>query len=184
MTSNLAEFSTRFPALAAESGKGDLDALLASMSVRQLVDGETVIKDGGRVDSLYFVMEGTLNCFLEKDGEKAQIGRIVPGQFIGEVSILDDGPASATVIADSPCSLYELAKPQFQALEKTNPAIASTLLRTIIKLLVERLRSSDRLFYDMLTDKEQPSVESAHTNFRAWVLHIYGRLSGYEGAKK
>ncbi len=145
--------------------------------------GETVIKDGDRPAALYFVMEGTLHCFLEKEGVKAQIGQIIPGQFIGEVSILDDGPATATVIADSQCTLFELAIPEFQALEKTNPVIASTLLRTITKLLIDRLRLSDQLLYDMFTDKVQPSIESSPLNHRERILRIYERLSGYEGAK-
>jgi CRP-like cAMP-binding protein len=183
MTPSLAEFRTRFPAVAAHASSDDLDALLGAMTSLQIGQGETVIKEGDSSAPLYFVMEGTLNCLLEKEGEKAQIGQIVAGQFVGEIAILDDGPSTATIISDSPCTLLELPRSGFQALETTNPEIASTLLRTITKLLVERLRSSDQLLFDAFGEKQQPSVKSAHLNPREWVLRVYKRLTGYEGDK-
>lgn len=183
MTPSLDEFRKRFPAIAAQSSIGDLNALLGSMTRKQIGSGDTLLSEGGKSAPLYFVMQGTLHCFLEKEGERAQIGQIVPGQFIGEISFLDGGPATATVIADTPCIFFELARPEFEALEKTHPVFASTLLRTITKLLIERLRSSDQMLYDMFIDKEQPVAENAPANPREWVLRMYERLSGYEGAK-
>ena len=183
MLTSLAEFRAHFPAVAAHSSSDDLDALLASMTRLQIAEGVAVIEDGDRSAPLHFVMEGKLRCYLEKDGERVEIGQILPGQYIGEVSILDGGPATATVIADCPCTLLELTGAGFKSLERTNPQLASTLVRTIIKLLVERLRAVDQLLYDAVDGREQPSITSAHLNPREWVLRVFAHLSGSEGTR-
>ncbi len=183
MAQSLAEFRLHFSALASQSSDADLNSLLGSMTSRKVSPGETVIKDGEQSSVLYFVMQGTLDCFLDTDGEKARIGRITPGQYIGEISMLDEGPATASVIADSECVLFELARPEFQALEKTHPVIASILLRNIIKLLIERLCASDQLLYDIFGEPSQAALDQASLSPREWVLRLYKRLSGYEAAK-
>jgi CRP-like cAMP-binding protein len=56
---------------------------------------------------------------------------IHPGEFFGEMSLLDGGPRSATVVADTPIRLLVISRGHFSGLLKNVPGLTSTLLVTL-----------------------------------------------------
>ena len=60
-----------------------------------------------------------------------------PGDFFGEISLIDEGPRSATVTAESDMRLLGLTAWVFRQLVEKNPAIARKMLRT----MADRLRA-------------------------------------------
>ena len=63
-----------------------------------VADGRTLMRQGERGDELFIVIEGNLR--VERDGQV--IAHRGAGDFLGEIALVDEGPRSATVIADGP----------------------------------------------------------------------------------
>ena len=90
--------------------------------------------------------ESGLGFFLIVDGTaRAEVGgrtrtRMGPGDFFGEISLLDGGPRTATVVAETPVITLALTQWVFKSLIEHNPSIASKML----KVMASRLRSSSK----------------------------------------
>jgi len=91
-------------------------------------------------DALYIVSTGQVKVVLiGEDGREVILSVLGDGDFFGEMSLIDDEPRSAHVIAMKDSQLLVLRRDDFQARLEENPRIALKLLR----VLVERLRRAD-----------------------------------------
>ena len=115
---------------------------LARMVMRRSVPrGSVIMAEGDRVDSLYIVLSGRLKVMMgEADGKEVILSIIGPGEFFGEMGLIDDGPRSASVIAIEPCDLLSVTKRDFRKcmIESYDTAM------TVMRVLVRRLRAADR----------------------------------------
>jgi CRP-like cAMP-binding protein len=75
---------------------------------------------------------------VERDG--ARINELGPGDFFGEIAIVDHGPRTATVTAESASRLLVLNHRDFHALMDEFPAVAAQVMQT----LADRLRRLDQ----------------------------------------
>lgn len=99
--------------------------------------GHVIIEQGsGGFGGMGVVLSGS--CTVKK-GESV-IGRVLPGQVFGEMSLIDDRPRSATITADEPTQAAEISTWEFRSTIKENPEMAINLLKT----LSGRIRDSDR----------------------------------------
>jgi CRP-like cAMP-binding protein len=139
----VALFSRVFPDIAAALGQEDLDRLLDGASLVELAPGRKLMRDRMPVESLYFVLEGSLRAYLEEGGKTLALDRIGPGEWLGEVSVLSgDRTASATVESETPCKLIRIHQVAFERLLTENIRIAGVLLERFIPLMAERFRAS------------------------------------------
>lgn len=139
----VALFKSVFADMAAELGDANLDQLLDGASLVELPPGRKLMRDRMPVDSLYFVLEGSLRAYLEEDGKTLDLDPVMPGEWLGEVSILSgDQKASATVESETPAKLIRIHHITFQTLIAENAVIARVLLERLIPLMAERFRIS------------------------------------------
>jgi CRP/FNR family cyclic AMP-dependent transcriptional regulator len=118
-----------------------LRALAAMVMRRQAPRGTAIMRAGDEVDCLYIVMSGRLKVMMgEADGKEVILGLLGPGEFFGEMGLIDDNPRSATVIAIEPCELLAVTKRAFKKCLVENVALAMAVMR----VLVRRLREADR----------------------------------------
>jgi CRP/FNR family cyclic AMP-dependent transcriptional regulator len=97
--------------------------------------------EGDPVDSLYIVISGRLKVMMgEADGKETILSILGPGEFFGEMGLIDDNPRSATVRAIEPCELLAVSKGAFRKCLAENLALAMAVMR----VLVRRLREADR----------------------------------------
>ena len=90
--------------------------------------------------------EGTpgLQCFVIADGTARvtiggrKVGEIGPGECVGEMALLDGGPRSATVTAESPMNVYALSVSEFRSLLKVSPTILGKIATSLARRLRER----------------------------------------------
>ena len=90
--------------------------------------------------------EGTpgLQCFVIVDGTARvtiggrKVGEIGPGECVGEMALLDGGPRSATVTAESPMNVYALSVSEFRSLLKVSPTILGKIATSLARRLRER----------------------------------------------
>jgi CRP/FNR family cyclic AMP-dependent transcriptional regulator len=91
-------------------------------------------------DALYVVSEGQVKVVLiGEDGREVILSVLSDGDFFGEMSLIDDEPRSAHVIAMRDSRLLVLRRDDFQQQIQQHPSVALTVL----KVLVQRLRQAD-----------------------------------------
>ena len=99
-------------------------------------EADTVlVRQGGLGREFLLILEG--GARVERDGQT--IARLGPGDFFGEMSLIDGMPRSASVIAGSPTVLLVIEARSFQHLLDTVPGLQKKLLVT----LSARLRAAD-----------------------------------------
>jgi CRP-like cAMP-binding protein len=99
-------------------------------------EGKTLTREGESGWEFFVVAEGRATA--RRGGRK--VAEIGPGSFFGEMSLLDEGPRSATVTADTDMHLLVLSSRSFSSLIDEVPAVA----RRILRGMAERLRATER----------------------------------------
>ena len=94
-----------------------------------VADGRTLMRQGERGDELFIVIEGNLR--VERDGQV--IAHRGAGDFLGEIALVDEGPRSATVIADGPARLLVVGHRAFHTLMDEFPEIQVIVLRELAR---------------------------------------------------
>ena len=113
--------------------KRELTQIAAATTQILLPSGSVVVEQGEPGDRFFVLAEGL--CYVHVDGE--QVNSIKPGSFFGEMSLLDQGPRSATVTTELPSRLLVLEARSFAELVRQNPSVALKIMRG----LAERLRA-------------------------------------------
>jgi len=106
---------------------------LADLAVEvAAVDGEVLMRQGERGDEFFVVVSG--NVIVERGDQR--VARLGPGDFLGEMALIDGRPRSATAIADGAVRLIVLDHQRFDAVLDEFPGVGRQVART----LVERIR--------------------------------------------
>lgn len=123
---------------------GELLLLLQFAERRHLRKGEVVFREGDRDDgAVYFIEEGIVKILKEHAGQRKVLAMFGLGNVFGEMSFLDPGPRSATVVADEDTVIHALHPEAFHRLEADAPGMAIKLLKVFNAKLVARLRETD-----------------------------------------
>ena len=117
--------------LFAEFERRDLERLSRSFKQRTFDAGRTVAGEG-RTGAGFFVIESGEATVSVRGSERAKLG---PGDYFGEIALIDDGARSATITADSELRCYGLTSWEFRPLVEGNASIAWKLLETLAKRL-------------------------------------------------
>jgi CRP/FNR family transcriptional regulator, cyclic AMP receptor protein len=100
----------------------------------------TVIVDQGQTGrEAFVVLEGTVT--VKRGGRK--IGTLGPGDVVGELSLLDHGPRTATAICETDCELLVIDQRHFRSVLEDVPSMSIKLLSA----LAGRIRELDRQYY-------------------------------------
>jgi CRP-like cAMP-binding protein len=97
--------------------------------------GANLVEEGAVGDDFYLV--GTGEAEVTRGGRA--VATLGPGQYFGELSLLDDAPRNATVTATTPMSLIRLRRREFSAVLDSWPGVAHKLLQQMAR----RLREAD-----------------------------------------
>jgi CRP/FNR family transcriptional regulator, cyclic AMP receptor protein len=116
--------------------KGELARIASLVDEIEAPEGKTLCREGEPGWEFFVVAEGTATA--RRGGRK--LGEIGPGSFFGEMSLLDQGPRSATVTADTDMHLLVLSSRSFSNLMYEMPSVAQRILAGV----AERLRASER----------------------------------------
>ena len=106
--------------------RGDLQRLSRSFKQRVFDAGSTVA-DEGRTGAGFFVIETGEATVSVRGTEHGKLG---PGDYFGEIALIDDGARSATVTADSELRCYGLTSWEFRPRVEGNASIAWKRLET------------------------------------------------------
>ena len=118
-----------------------LRMLTSVVTRRSAPRGSVIMGAGDATDSLYIVISGRLKVMMgDADGKEVILSILGPGEFFGEMGLIDDSPRSASVLTIEPCELLCIAKRDFKKCLAENFEMAMAVMRG----LVRRLREADR----------------------------------------
>ncbi|MDJ0852399.1 MAG: cyclic nucleotide-binding domain-containing protein [Myxococcota bacterium] len=115
------------------------------LETRRFKAGETIIRENDFGETAYIVQKGQVEISREVDGKAMHLATLGPGETIGEMSMIDDKPRSATAVAVGDCELTEIHHDDFFEALQTDPQ-ASIM---ILKALFERLRDINSRFLQL-----------------------------------
>jgi CRP/FNR family cyclic AMP-dependent transcriptional regulator len=99
--------------------------------------GQALIQSGERANGVYLLLKGTARVKIPPQPVAPMIG---PGEICGEMSFLEEAPASTTVVADEDVDAYHLDRPTLESLFELYPHLASRFYRSLARNLSRRLR--------------------------------------------
>lgn len=123
--------------LFAPCGDKELRKIASLVDAVDVPEGKVLTKEGGPGHEFFVIAEGKAKVTLR--GKKLA-GDLGEGAFFGEMSLLDQGPRSATITALTPMHLYVLDSRSFSRFLDEAPTVS----RKIMRGLAERLRKTDK----------------------------------------
>ena len=127
--------------LLAGCSRRQLRAIARISEVIEVPAGTVLARSGAPGEEFFLIMDGSAR--VEVSARKRS--RLEPGQYFGEMSLLDGGPRSASVLAETPVRLLVIKRRDFTTLLKEAPELTQSLLAT----LSQRLRQAEA---NLLTD--------------------------------
>jgi CRP-like cAMP-binding protein len=113
-------------------------ALIADKAARlQFKAGDSIVQQGKRTHGVYLLLKGTASVQVPVQGTIPAIG---PGEVCGEISYLDELPATANVVAKEAVEAYYLDRTTLQSLFELFPHLGSRFYRSLASILSRRLR--------------------------------------------
>lgn len=134
----LSEFLRRIP-LFADLNDADTTTICRSSKRLRLAPGTRFIEEGAPGEALYVVLDGEVEVVKDDNGREIVLASRGPGEVLGEMSLLEQRPRTATVRAVRETEVLEIGAQTFTHLIETTPSIATTVLRTV----AARLRSTE-----------------------------------------
>lgn len=113
--------------------KKDVLAIIGSAKEVEHSQGRVIIVEGVPGVGFHLILEGT--AMVSRNGRKLRM--IGPGESFGDIAVIDGGPRSASVRAETPLRVLSLPPWQFKALLLEHPLIAYKLLVKLCVLLRE-----------------------------------------------
>jgi CRP/FNR family cyclic AMP-dependent transcriptional regulator len=138
---------TRMPAqsyrILAQLDPLEVQGILAQAPHRDLTAGETVVREGERNASLFLIESGGVEVLKRTPDAEEVLGHLGAGNFFGELSVFDPGPASATVRAARVTRLRVLEGSRLDSYLTDHPVAARKLYIAVLSELALRLRRLD-----------------------------------------
>ena len=130
---------------------------LSRVAVRRRAGrGDQVVRSGESADALLILLTGRAKVTnFDEEGREIIVAWLGPGEFFGEMGLIDGSARSASVVAVENCELLAIGKQEFQRCMQENFQVAQKLMQ----ILVRRLREADR------------NIESLA------LLDVYGRVA-------
>lgn len=124
--------------LFADLSESDREAINKLAVTRSYAKNTLVMCEGDRSDSLYIVLTGKVKVFLsDEEGKEVTLNTQGPGEYFGELAMLDEAPRSASVVTVEDTKLAVVSKAAFDECLEKNPKIALTLIRGLARRLRE-----------------------------------------------
>lgn len=132
---------------------------------------DIILKQGQQGEGLFLIAQGDVKVISDFPGnEKYIFGQLKPGDFFGEVSLLDDGPVTASVIASKDTICLFLARDILTSLRLTLPELAHKLIVAITSYSLERLRAMFASLPELLK-KVKPEYRNAFSKKTYQILN-------------
>jgi CRP/FNR family transcriptional regulator, cyclic AMP receptor protein len=133
-------FLRRVPLLASLT-ELQIETLAGASARRAFPKGRMIVAEGEPSQSLYILLSGRAKVQRsDSEGKEVILAVLGPGEFFGEMSLIDDAPRSASVITIESCDFMAIQKETFKHMLQHSPEMCQLIMRS----LVRRLREADK----------------------------------------
>ena len=146
--------------------------LAAELDIVRYAVGETVFNTGDPGDSMYVIRKGEVEVFFKDDtGEKIVLETASEGDFFGELSLLDSGPRTASVIVTRSLEALHVDRRDLDHLLKLQPAAALELLAAMgrrTRVTADLLRHTASRNVNQAAKDQRTTIQRAADAIAAW----------------
>lgn len=135
----------------AELGDEQIAALLQYIQMLPIRQWAEIVKQGDPGDSMFLILDGEVRVRLMINGKESILATLGVGEFFGEISLFDDGPRSADIIANRDGMLLKVKVDDFRNLASKHPDVAAPLLMAIGRTLTARIRADNKRYRDSIS---------------------------------
>ena len=130
-----------------------LTHLAGTLSVHKPESGEVVFREGDDANAMFVVVGGEMEVLKRsKRGTESRVALLGPGDWFGEMSIVDIQPRSATVRALAPSRLLRVSAADLDALYRYDLRSYSLIVLNLARELSRRLRVADGILADLISN--------------------------------
>jgi CRP/FNR family cyclic AMP-dependent transcriptional regulator len=134
-------------ALFKELSDAELEVVMKKVFEKLYKKGSTLFVEGMPGEVLYIVTDGGIDVTKKtKDGGEIAVAKLGPGEIVGEMSLIDSGPRTATGKTNMDSKLIVVTKKSFTEMLESDPAIAAKILMELLRVVNKRLRITDKKF--------------------------------------
>jgi CRP-like cAMP-binding protein len=128
--------------LLATLNAGELRHVDVLLHERDYVENEIIFDEGEEGQALYILLEGQVAIVRARAGEEVLLTTLHPGEFFGELALLDRGPRGARAKAASNCRMAVLFREDLASLLSTHAVVASKITMQMARHLAKIIRDS------------------------------------------
>jgi DMSO/TMAO reductase YedYZ molybdopterin-dependent catalytic subunit len=118
----------------------DVQALMRIGTQQQLQVSDQLITEGTYHDAIYLVLDGELSVSVK--GHSTDVAYVGKGEIVGEMSLLESQPASATLCAINPVTVQRIPRDALEENLAADPGLSARFYRALGMLLSHRLRAT------------------------------------------
>lgn len=129
----------------------DVEVLAGSFQAYRAKPGVSVLREGEKERYMFVLASGRIDIIKRcDDRDTRKLATVRAGKTVGEMSVIDGLPPSATAVAAEPCTLLLITKRKFDLVMEQNPAVGLKLLSKMAMLMSLRLRQTSGVLIDYL----------------------------------
>ncbi len=128
----------------------EMETLIELADPTMIKEGAIIVRQDATGDALYIIITGYCDVTHKRGGQEVSLAKLGPGDFFGELALVDDGPRSATVTALTECIVLKVPQAVIRALAGVYPNAAFKMIMAIAKVLVQRMRKGNARYIDSL----------------------------------
>ena len=114
--------------------------------VQEVGAGTVIVKQDERDEILYLIVKGEMRVRIVVAGEETVLALLGAGECFGDLALLDQGPRSADVVANSDSLVVKISGTAFDELSKTEGDALTPILHALDRTLAERIRSDNQRY--------------------------------------
>ncbi len=120
----------------------DQAAILSeALSKRRFKRGEHIVQQGEKSDALYIILAGRARVVMaDNKGREVILATVRPGDYIGELSLIDEEPHSASVEAEVQTDVFVLRRSEFNRCLESNGSMGHSIMQCLSRRLREATR--------------------------------------------
>ena len=122
----------------------DADALSAVAQEVPVKTNEAIFPEEGPGDAMYIIKSGTVKITKKVKEQENTIAVLNPGEFFGEMALLDGLPRSAASKAAADSTVLKITRESYASLRQQHPQTALKIIDILIKVLSNRLRQANK----------------------------------------
>src|SRR2546426_5992950 len=116
------------------------------MEVEKVPQWSVIVKQGELGDTMFLILQGELRVRMNVKGKETILATLGVGDFFGDISLFDQGPRSADVVANTDSIVLKISAAAFEQLAKAAPELATPFLRAVGKTLSARIRAANKRY--------------------------------------